>query len=171
MNKSIFLAASIILLLSPRSALAQAAAESALTNALSSSATVKAGSSLGRALNQGAARMGVRVQENTAHSPRLGLQQNSTSTHLTTQVRTGQSGTNQIRRSQPSNNLHIGSTPTTGGISIHGGQLICSPDGSSNQPTKGHNGSGTTGCQSSVNAAKDVNEDPYKSFVTIPPPK
>ena len=114
-NKSIFLAASLILLLSPLSAHAQAAAESALTNALSSSATVKAGSSLGSALNQGAARMGVR-EENTARSPRLGLQQNSTSTHLTTQVRTSQSGINQIRPSQPSNNLHIGSTPTTGGL-------------------------------------------------------
>jgi hypothetical protein len=170
-NNSIFLAASLILLLSPLSAHAQAAAESALTNALSSSATVKAGSSLGSALNQGAARMGVRVQENTARSPRLGLQQNSTSTHLTTQVRTSQSGMNQIRPSQPSNNLHIGSTPTTGGLSIRGGQLICSPDGSSNQPAKGHTGSGTTGCQSRGNPANDVNEDPYKSFVTIPPPK
>ena len=171
MNNSIFLAASLILLLSPLSAHAQAAAESALTNALSSSATVKAGSSLGSALNQGAARMGVRVQENTARSPRLGLQQNSTSTHLTTQVRTSQSGINQIRPSQPSNNLHIGSTPTTGGLSIRGGQLICSPDGSSNQPAKGQNGSGTTGCQSRGKAANDVNEDPYKSFVMISPPK
>ena len=60
------------------SALAQAAAESALTNALSSSSTVKAGSELNRALDRGSRQLSGRIQERTSSPVQLGVQQKPT---------------------------------------------------------------------------------------------
>ena len=54
---------------------AQAAAESALTNALSSSTTLKAGSALNRALNQSSSRLGTRIQDRTSPAVQVGTKQ------------------------------------------------------------------------------------------------
>jgi hypothetical protein len=140
---------------------AQAAAESALTNALSSSATVKGGSALGHALNQSSTQLGRRIQERTASpvqagtprpAPRAGLKNPATAMLTTGPV-------------------HSASSQPMGGISVQGGESTCSPNapGSQGSPAKA---TPAIDCHRSESGLKSGNDaDKYKSFVMLPAPK
>jgi hypothetical protein len=162
-NKQVLLGISAIVAFTPLTAFAQAAAESALTNALSSSSTIKAGSALNHALNQGGAQLGARIQERTSGPLHLGVQQSTPRSQLR----------NQARRSQAAGNLRVGSTPGTGAIFIQGGQVACSPSASVSQPSIARTtpGPATTDCRGKALAPNSGNQDKYKSFVTLPPPR
>ncbi|HEV2715841.1 MAG TPA: hypothetical protein VGU64_11305, partial [Terriglobales bacterium] len=97
----------------PATTFAQAAAEAALGNASSASATAKAGSVLGRALNQSGKQLAGRVQEQTANSRQGGIQQNRRALKLKSQARAGAVRTN----SAPGNFI----------TSIQGGEVACAP--------------------------------------------
>ena len=93
---------------------AQAAAESALTNALSSSTTLKAGSALNRALNQSSSRLGTRIQDRTSTAVQVGTKQPGAP--KTEWLR------NPNRSSLPAVAAGANSSPARSGISIRGGE-------------------------------------------------
>ncbi len=162
MNKQSLVVISTIFALTPLTSSAQAVAESAMTHALSSTATVKAGSALGHALDQGGTRLGARVQERTSSPLRLGVQQGTARPPLKYQA----------RQSQASNNLRVGSTPGTSAIVIQGGEGVCSPSASTGRPSPAKTAPGpATDCRSKGSASNSGNQDKYKSFVTLPPPR
>ena len=79
MKKLFLLLATFGFLVTPIvSAFGQAAAESALINGMSSTATVKAGSELNHALDHGMNQLGGRVQQSTSGLAQPGLQQRPT---------------------------------------------------------------------------------------------
>ena len=128
---------------------AQAAAESALTNALSSSAAVKGGSALGHALNQGSLQLGARIQERTSSPVPVGAQQKTSMAGLR----------NQAPGSLAGNSVRTGSSPGASTISIQGGQGACVSAASID-------------CHGQKSAPKSgPAEDKYKSFVTLSFPK
>jgi hypothetical protein len=144
------------------SALAQAAAESALTNALSSSSTVKAGSELNRALDRGSRQLGGRIQDRTSSPAQAGVQQKTT-----------RGLKNSPTAIQSRHNAYVGSMPGIGTISIQGGEVICASasPGSQASPGKTSHGTGSTNCHGQGPTSKSGTEDKYKSFVTLPLPK
>jgi hypothetical protein len=144
----------------PIPAFAQAAAESALTNALSSSATVKAGSTLNRALNQGSTNLGTRIQERTSGLALTGMRQAPRA-----EVR------NSVPATLSAGTIHSASSPAVGGISIRGGEITCTAN-----PPVSHSLSAKTersvDCHRPPSAAKSAtNTDTYKSFVMLPAPQ
>jgi hypothetical protein len=141
---------------------AQAAAESALTNALSSSTTLKAGSALNRALSQSSSRLGTRIQGRTS----------------TTAV---QVGTKQLRgpktewsrnpnRSLPAVAAGANSSPARSGISIRGGESGCTP-GAQVSPPPINPETRSADCRDKKSDPGAATTDKYKSFVTLPFPK
>ena len=164
MNRRIFLViVGVVAIAFPVSAFAQAAAESALTNALSSSATVKAGSSLNRALDQTSNRLGARIQERTSISLQAGTGSSNHLRQLQSPVAVTRSGGNAYARS----------TPGTGAVSIRGGEVTCaSPDGGSlAAAAKPGAAASSTRCRNQGRPSEPNAEEKYKSFVTLPSPK
>ena len=147
----------------PMTAYAQAAAESALTNALSSSSTIKGGTALNHALNQSSKQLGVRIQERTSSPVQVGVQQERRRPELKNPAAAGQSGSN----------VYAGSTPVMGAISIQGGEVICASANPSSpaSPAKTSAGTASIDCRSQRPTSKSRIEDKYKSFVTLPSPK
>lgn len=143
-------------------ALAQAAAESALTNALSSSSTVKAGSELNRALDRGSRQLGGRIQERTSSPVQAGVQQKTT-----------RGLRNSATAIQSRGDAHSGPTPGIGTISIQGGEAVCAAASPGSQASPGKTSPGTvrTNCPNQRPTSKSGTEDKYKSFVTLPLPK
>jgi hypothetical protein len=107
------LAVTLALTVLPAAAFGQAAAEAAMGNAASGLATAKAGSVLGRALNQSGKQLGGRVQEQTSKPLQLGTQPNQRQLKLKSQARAGAVRTN----SAPGNLI----------TSIQGGEVTCAP--------------------------------------------
>ena len=94
---------------------AQGAAESVLTNALSSSTTAKAGSALNHALSQSTTQLGLRIQERTASPVRVGVPQGAPRMAM----KSATAG-NPSRAA-----IRAGSLPALGGISVQGGETAC----------------------------------------------
>ena len=146
-----------VAVVAPIPVFAQAAAESALTNALSSSATVKGGSALGRALNQSSTQLGTRVHERTTSPAQVGIPRQTPRTGLKN------SGTMLAAGS-----LHTASSQPMGGISVQGGVSNCSPNAQGSPASM----TPSTDCHRSTSGPKPDNDaDKYKSFVTLPAPK
>jgi hypothetical protein len=137
---------------------AQAAAESALIHSLSSTATVHAGSSLGRALNESGTQLGVRIQQRTSNA---------------LPTRTVQSAQRPVVMHQVANNVHVGPTPGMAAVAVQGGgQGACAPP--ANVQATDHKtvpASTTAACGSGNSANPPRVEDKYKSFVTLSFPK
>jgi hypothetical protein len=153
-----------IALVLPVTSQAQAAAESALTHALSSSSTVKAGSALNHALNQSTTQLGIRIQERTSNPVRLGAPQ-----QVQVLPRTAMKST--ITRSTP---------PALDGISVKGGEPACASVSPRNpaspaNPSPAKSGPGmppaTVDCHENKSAPNSGTGDKYKSFVSLPFPK
>jgi len=161
-NKPLLLGTAVLVGFLPLSALAQAAAESALTNALSSTTTVKAGSALGHALNQSTTQLGARVQEHT--SKPLGLQVQS--------AHRAEPGTRPLQI-QSGGNLRIEPAPSSAVITFQGGEPACSPTAPAapNSVSKVKSQATPAGCRAKTSATDPGEQDKYKSFVTLPPPK
>jgi hypothetical protein len=138
---------------------AQAAAESALIHGLSSTATVNAGSSLGRALNQGSSQIGTRIQEHTSNSVQVVTPQNGPK--LGWQTRAAGS---------PPRIVHA---PGVSGVSVQGGDSGCKGAEAKSQPAdnKGSATPASGGCRGKESGSKSQSEDKYKSFVTLPAPR
>ena len=136
---------------------AQAAAESALTNALSSSTTLKAGSALNRALNQSSSRLGTRIQDRTSPAVQVGTKQPGA-------VR------NPNRSSRPAVATDANSSPARSGISIRGGESGCTP-GAQVSPPPINPETRSADCRDKKSDPGAATTDKYKSFVTLPFPK
>jgi hypothetical protein len=148
----------------PVTASAQAAAESALTNAFSSSATVKAGSTLGHALNQGSTHLGTRVQEQTSGPVRVGTPQKISRAGLGTRATGSLSG----------GSVHTGASAGPSTVSIQGGEGTCisGNPGSQASPAKASTGTASIDCHGQKPTPKPgTTEEKYKSFVTLSFPK
>jgi hypothetical protein len=169
-NKRILLGIGLIAVLTPLPAFTQAAAESALINSLSSSSTIKAGSALNHALNQGSAQLGARIQERTSGPMRIGVQKSTPWPQGRNQIRQS-----QVRPSQKRGNLSLssGSTPSAGTIFIHGGEVACAPASTigPSSPAKPNSGSAATDCHGKGSTSNSGNQDQYRSFVTLSPSK
>src|SRR4029077_7450057 len=128
-NKLLLLGIALIAVLTPLPAFTQAAAESALINSLSSSSTIKAGSALNQALNQGSAQLGARIQERTSGPMRIGVQPTTPWLQRRNPVGQSQVGQSQVRQTHTKGNLSLSSasTPRAGTIFFHGGEVACAP--------------------------------------------
>ena len=169
---SLFAATGLPVIGFPINGFAQAAAESALTNALSSSSAVKGGSELGHALDRGSGQLGARIQQQTQSPVKPGVQ--SPGVRSQGPVRQLKS---PAAAAQPGANLYSRSTPGRNAISIQGGEMVC---GSADQGGQASTGIGTgaalTNCHPQQTASKPVTaksgtEDKYKSYVRLPAPK
>jgi hypothetical protein len=169
-NKRLLLGMGLIAVLTPLPGFTQAAAESALINSLSSSSTIKAGSALNHALNQGSAQLGARIQEQTSGPMRIGVQKSTPWPQGRNQIRQS-----QVRPSQKRGNLSLssGSTPSAGTIFIHGGEVACAPASTigPSSPAKTNSGSAATDCHGKGSTSNSGNQDQYRSFVTLSPSK
>ena len=159
----------------PVSCLAQGAAESALTNALSSSTTAKAGSALNHALSQSTTQLGLRIQERTASPVRVGAPQGAPRTA----IKSATAG-NPSRAA-----IRFNSLPALGGISVQGGETACTsvsppnpafpakPAPAKTVPARASPGTAPAlvDCRGSKSARDFGTNDAYKSFVTLPSPK
>jgi hypothetical protein len=156
---------------------AQGAAESALTHALSSSTTVKAGSALNHALSQSTTQLGIRVQERAPSPVRVGIPQ-----QIQGAPRTAMKST--TTRSASGAAVRSGSSPALGGISVQGGETVCTsvsppPASPANAvpadtvPARSSPGIATASvdCRGRNSARDSGTGDKYKSFVTLPFPK
>jgi hypothetical protein len=174
-NKRVLLGIALIAVLTPLPAFTQAAAESALINSLSSSSTIKAGSALNHALNQGSAQLGARIQERTSGPMRIGVQPTTPWPQRRNPVTQSQVRQSQVRQTQTKGNLSLslGSTPRAGTIFIHGGEVACAPASTigASSPAKTNSGSATTDCHGKGTTSNSGNQDQYRSFVTLSPPK
>jgi len=159
----------------PVSSRAQGAAESVLTNALSSSTTAKAGSALNHALSQSTTQLGLRIQERTASPVRVGVSQGVPRTAVTSAT------AGNLSRAA----IRTGSLPALGGISVQGGETACTsvrpPNPASpasptpantvlaeSMPRTAH---ASVDCHGRNSAGDSGAGDRYKSFVTLPFPK
>ena len=179
-NKRLLLGMGLIAVLTPLPGFTQAAAESALINSLSSSSTIKAGSALNHALNQGSAQLGARIQEQTSGPMRIGVQKSTPWPQGRNQIRQsqvwqGQVRQGQVRQNQKRGNLSLfsGSTPSAGTIFIHGGEVACAPASTigPSSPAKTNSGSAATDCHGKGSTSNSGNQDQYRSFVTLSPSK
>jgi hypothetical protein len=157
---------------------AQAAAESVLTNTLSSSTTAKAGSALNHTLSQSTTRLGLRIQERTASPVRVGAPQEIQGVPRTA-MKSATAG-NPSRAV-----IHSGSLPALGGISVQGGETACTSVSPPNPASPANPTPANTVLAESMprtapasadchgrNSARDSGTgDKYKSFVTLPFPK
>jgi hypothetical protein len=157
---------------------AQGAAESALTHALSSSTTVKAGSALNNALNQSTAQHGIRIQERTSSPVRVGAPE-----QIQGAPRTAMKSVTSGNVSRAA--VRSGSSPTLAGISVQGGETVCTSVNPSNLaspatpvptttvPAKSSPGTAppSVDCHGNNSARDSGTGDKYKSFVTLPFPK
>ena len=145
MKKLFLLLATFGFLVTPIvSAFGQAAAESALINGMSSTATVKAGSELNHALDHGMNQLGSRVQQSTSGLAQPGLQPRPTG---------AAKGTTNAMQSR--NTAQPGSTPAFGGIMIRGGRLTCTPLNPGSQASAVRApGTSANNCNSQMPAAK-----------------
>ena len=143
---------------------AQAAAESALTNALSSSTTLKAGSALNRALNQSSSRLGTRIQDRTSTAVQVETKQpEPPKTELL----------RNPRGSLPAIAAVANSSPARSGISIRGGERSCTSvsPGAQASPPPSNAGTMSADCREKKSDPGAATTDKYKSFVTLPFPK
>jgi hypothetical protein len=159
----------------PVSSDAQGAAESALTNALSSSTTAKAGSALNHALSQSTTQLGLRIQERTASPVRVGVPQGA--------PRMAMKSATAGNPSRPA--IRAGSLPALGGISVQGGETACTSASPPNLPSPANPTPANTvfaesmpqtapasvDCRGRKSARDSGTGDRYKSFVTLPFPK
>ena len=148
----------------PVTARAQAAAESALTKALSSSTTLKGGSAFNRALSQSSSRLGARIQDRTSTAVQVGTRQ------------PGAPKTEWLRnpnRSLPAMAAAATSSPARSGISIRGGQTSCTSvsPGAQASPVPSNPGTMSADCREKKSDPGDATADKYKSFVTLSFPK
>ena len=151
----------------PALAFGQAAAESALTNANSAAATAKAGSVLGRALDQGGRQLAGRIQEQTSKPLQLGTQPNRRQLKLKGQARAGTVRTDSV----PGNVVS----------SIRGAQVNCEPTERKTQAPGDNKSTGwrPTNCPSQAlspqprpqDKDKDKANDKYRSVITLSFPK
>ena len=157
---------------------AQGAAESALTHALSSSTTAKAGSALNHTLSQSTTHLGLRIQERTASPVRVGAPQELQGAPRTA-IKNATAGI-------PSRAvIHSGSLPALGGISVQGGETACTSVSPTNpaspaNPTPANTvlakstprtAATSVDCHGRNSARESGKGDKYKSFVTLPFPK
>jgi hypothetical protein len=143
---------------------AQAAAESALTKALSSPATLKAGSALNRVLSQSSSRLGTRIQDRTSTAAQVGTKQ------------PGAPKTEWLRnpnRSLPAIAAGANSSPARSGISIRGGETSCTSvsPGVQASPAPSTPGTMSADCREKKSEPGAATSDKYKPFVTLPFPK
>ena len=167
-----------IALVFPVTSHAQAAAESALTNALSSSTTMKAGSALNHAISQSTTQLGIRIQERASSPVRVGAPQ---------QI---QGAPRTATKSQTAGNpsyaaVRSGSLPALGGISVQGGETACTSVSPPNHASPANPvpantvpagsspriGPPSVDCHGRNSARDSRTGDKYKSFVTLPFPK
>jgi hypothetical protein len=151
----------------PALAFGQAAAESALTNANSAAATAKAGSVLGRALNQSGRQLAGRIQEQTSKPLQLGTQPNRRQLKLKSQARAGTVRTDSV----PGNVVS----------SIRGAAVTCEPTDLKTQAPgdKTSTESRQTNCPNKAlslqpgpqDKDKEKASDKYKSVITLSFPK
>jgi hypothetical protein len=136
------------------SAHAQAAAEAALANAHSSASTVKAGSALGRALNQGSGQLAGRIQQ-----------------FAPAQVQTRASQPSEKLNAQATSGTARAGTPTGGSliVSVHGGEPACTPPSQSVQSQNA--AASTTPVCGSKASPKTKSQNQYKSAVALSFPK
>ena len=167
-----------IALVLPVTSHAQAAAESALTNALSSSTTVKTGSALNHALSQSTTQLGIRIQERTTSPVRIGASQQLQGAERTA-VKSPTAG------SPSRSGLHAGSSPALGGISVQGGETACTSVSPPNPAAPANlapantvltrstpgTGAASVDCHRQNSLRDSGMGDKYKSFVTLPFPK
>jgi hypothetical protein len=152
MNSRTLLGLAAVLSIFSTSAHAQAAAEAALAHAASSASTVKAGSILGRALNQGSNQLAGRIQQ-VAPAPvqAHGLQ---ASRQLSAQANSG-----TVSTGAPGGSSLI--------VSVKGSEPACAAAAQNSQEkTTG----GTANCASKV-TPKTKSQTQYKSAVTLSFPK
>ena len=167
MNNRALLGSVVTLVLAfPVTIHAQAAAESALTNALSSSATVKTGSALNHALNQSSNQLGTRIQEWTSSPMQVGAQQQHPRAPRT-EIKNPNTGS--LARGAAGAN----SSPAMGGISVQGGETTCTSvsPGSHASPDPTNSGMASVDCRGKKSAPDAGTTDKYKSFVTLSFPK
>ena len=160
MNKRILLGMALILALAvlQASAFAQAAAESALLGASSATATVKAGSALGSALNRATKQLAGRVQQQTLQ-PAPG--------------KTSQSGTRPVSTSPVKGAAPpSGTTPAQGDMiaSIQGAGTRCVPTNQTASTPGSKTESAQTNCSGQGSASQPVPQK-YKSVITLSIPK
>ena len=162
----------------PLAVQAQGAAESALTHALSSSTTVKAGSALNHALNQSTTQLGIRIQERTSGPARVGVPE-----HIQGAPRTAMKSVTS--GNVPRAAVRSGSSPALAGISVQGGEAVCTSVSPSNPASPATPVPATTvaaksspgtapasvDCHGNNSARDSGTGDKYKSFVTLPFPK
>ena len=150
MNSRTLLGLAAVLSIFSTSAHAQAAAEAALAHAASSASTVKAGSILGRALNQGSNQLAGRIQQ-VAPVQAHGLQ---ASRQLSAQANSG-----TVSTGAPGGSSLI--------VSVKGSEPACAAAAQNSQEkTTG----GTANCASKV-TPKTKSQTQYKSAVTLSFPK
>ena len=166
MNRALLGAVTTFVLAFPVTIFAQAAAESALTGAPSSSATLKAGSALSHALNQGSGRLGIRIQEQTSIPMRVGAEQRQPGAAKT-----------ELRNQNPSSPAVVASgansSPAKSGIWVQGGDSTCASVSSRSQASPAPTGSGmmSADCRRTKSGPDAATTDKYKSFITLSFPK
>ncbi|HEV2730653.1 MAG TPA: hypothetical protein VGV15_11535 [Terriglobales bacterium] len=154
MNPRTLLALTALIGIFSLSANAQAAAEAALANAHSSASTVKAGSVLGRALNQGSSQLAGRMQQ-------LAPAQLQTRVSQPSEKLNAQATSGTLRAGTPTGSSLI--------VSVHGGEPACAP---SSQSVQGQNAAAsTTPICGSKASPKTKPQNQYKSAVTLSFPK
>ena len=141
---------------------AQAAAESALTKALSSPTTLKAGSALNRALGQSSSRLGTRIQGRTSTAVQVGTRQ--------PRGPKAEWLRHPNRSSRPAVATGANSSPARSGISIRGGESGCTPGAQASPPLINPE-TRSADCREKKSDPGAATTDKYKSFVTLPLPK
>jgi TolA-binding protein len=164
MKRRVLLGMTITLALAalPVTASAQAAAESALTNAHSASSTVGAASALNRALKQSGNQLAGRIQEQTSKSRQSGVRLNEQKPELQSQAGGGR--------------VRADSVPGNVVTSIQGAEVNCAPSRLKTQPPAGTEVEPRqTDCRSkdpSPNpGSQDKSKNNYKSVITLSFPK
>jgi hypothetical protein len=161
MGRRVFLGMSIALAVSlPAGALPQAAAESALTNAISSSATVNGASVLNHALNKASDRLAGRIQERTSKSPQDLVQP-------------------QGRKLERKSHIGGGSPPTssavpgtaTASIVIKGAEVTCAQNNSPTPEGKPTTEATTANCPRKDTLIKPGLQGKYPSAIQLSFPK
>ncbi len=165
-NRALLGAVTTLVLAFPVTIHAQAAAESALTGALSSSATLKAGSILNHSLNQASGRLGIRIHERTSTSTQVGAKRQRPGT-ATTELMNQSPGSRAVVASGAN------SSPAKGGIWVQGGESRCASVSSRSQASPDPTGSGVSSadCPRTKSEPDAATTGKYKSFVTLSFPK
>jgi hypothetical protein len=161
-SRALLGAIATLVLAFPVPARAQAAAESALTKALSSPTTLKAGSALNRALSQSSSRLGTRIQDRTSTAVQVGTRQPGGPKAEWLR--------NPNRSSRPAVATGANSSPARSGISIRGGESGCTPGAQASPPLINPE-TRSADCREKKSDPGAATTDKYKSFVTLPLPK